>query len=397
MRIVVGATSHPLPASDGMRLHLYNVLRLLRRQHEVVLVSAPQPGDDISPAALDEVCTSYRPARTEVSPLRRSRIAREVVTFASGRSKVLDEVMCSGLGETLRQVVDEVGADVVHLETGAAAHWADLLDAPVVVVPLDAGDLNAAAYTRYAGGPVARWLSDREARRWKDFEREAYARCDAVVVVGERDADMLRRTDPRLDPVVIANGVDAEHFRPPDGPRSADVVLFHGAMDYPPNVDAAVFAATEVLPELRRRRPSARLVLAGRNPNDRVQDLVGTHVEVTGELPDLRPALQSASVYLCPMRLGSGIKNKLLEAFAVGCPTVATPLATNGMGVVADRDLLVADGAIGLASALERVLTEPHGLARRLGDAARTRAEQLSWESTAQRFVRLYRDVGAVL
>ena len=393
MKIVVGATAHPLPATDGMRLHVRHVLRHLRDRHDITLVSQPSPGDDTSPGGLDEICSSYVPVTSNPSPLRDNRIARELVTLVSGRSKVLDETIRSGLGETLERVVREVRPDVVHLETGAAAAFAGRLDAPIVVVPLDADDLNAEAYTRYAGGAVARWFAAREARRWKRFEQQAYAACDAVVLVGERDAEMLRRTDSRLDPVVIPNGVDTDDFTPPDGPRDSDVVVLHGAMDYPPNVDAAVFAATEILPELHRLRPDARLVLAGRNPDERVRSLAGSHVEVTGEMPDLRPVLRSASVYLCPMRLGSGIKNKLLEAFACGCPTVATALATNGMGTVAGRDLLVAEDARGLASALAELLEDPHGRAAELGRSARLRAEALSWEATARSFEDLYRDV----
>lgn len=393
MKIVVGATAHPLPATDGMKLHVRHVLRQLRDRHEITLVSIPKPGDDTSAEALDEICSSYRPVTTSPSPLLDNRITRELFTLQSGQSKVLHETLRSGLGAELERAVREVKPDVVHLETGAAAAFAPRLDSPVVVVPLDADDLNAEAYTLYAGGRLARWFAAREARRWKRFEQEAYAQCDAVVVVGERDAEMLRRTDPRLDPIVIPNGVDADHFTPPRTPRASDVVLLHGAMDYAPNVDAALFAATEILPELRRRRPEARLVLAGRNPNEQVRALAGPMVEVTGEVPDLRPTLRSASVYLCPMRMGSGIKNKLLEAFACGCPTVATSLATNGMGTVAGRDLLVADDAVGLASALADLLDDPLGKAADLGRSARTRAEALSWEASAMAFEKVYRDV----
>ncbi len=161
-------------------------------------------------------------------------------------------------------------------------------------------------------------------------------------------------------------------------------------MDYPPNVDAAVFAATEVLPRLLALHPTARLVLAGRNPDERVRALAGDRVEVTGELPDLVPLLQSAAAYLCPMRLGSGIKNKLLEAFACGCPTAATALATNGMDTVAGRDVLIADDADGLATALASILSDPEGTGARLGRGARALAEEMSWAATARAFESVY-------
>ena len=121
MKIVVGATAHPLPATDGMRLHVRHVLRHLRDRHDITLVSQPSPGDDTSPGGLDEICSSYVPVTTNPSPVRDNRIARELATLVSGRSKVLDETIRSGLGETLERVVREVRPDLVHLETGAAA------------------------------------------------------------------------------------------------------------------------------------------------------------------------------------------------------------------------------------------------------------------------------------
>jgi len=392
MKIVVGATSHPLPVSDGMHLHVWHLLRHLSDRHEIVLVSEPRAGSDISPHALAEICSSYRPA-TRPSRLADGRLLREASTLVSGRSKVVEQIRRSGLPAAIEAAVRDVEPDVVHLETGALATIADRLGPPVVLVPLDAGDLNAKAYTQYAGGAVQRWLSVREARRWKEFERSAYRRCDAVVVVGERDADDLAADVPGLDPIVIPNGVDAERFHPPTRRRERDVVLLHGAMDYPPNVDAAVFAATDVLPRLRIHRPDARLILAGRNPDERVLALAGDYVEVTGELPDLVPLLQSAAAYLCPMRLGSGIKNKLLEALACGCPTAATPLATNGMGIRPGRDVLVANDGEGLAAALSSILADPDGVGAQLASAGRARAEAMSWAETARAFESVYSDV----
>jgi glycosyltransferase involved in cell wall biosynthesis len=386
MRIVVGATDHPLPPTDGMRLHLWHVLSDLRQRHEVILVSAPGPADDVDPATIATIADDFRPAPRTPPP---SRLRSELDTFGRGRSKVVDSVRRSALVPTIRAVVAEVEPDVVHLQTGALAVLGGTLGVPTVVVPLDANDLNAAAASRYAGNRLERWFVDREARRWRAFERSAYAACDEVVVVGDRDAAMLRVTDPRLNPAVIPNGVDTVTFRPSDSPRSSDTVVLHGAMDYAPNVDAAVFAANEVLPLVRQVRPEARLVLAGRNPSAAVRALAGPAVEVTGALDDLRPVLQQAAVYLCPMRLGSGIKNKLLEAFACGCPTVATPLAVNGVAVTEGDDVLLADDAASLASAVARVLGDAP-LAASLGAGARQLAESMSWAVTAAQFEAVY-------
>ncbi len=369
-----------------MRLHLWHLLTHLRERHEVVLVAAPGPGADVDPASVAEIADEFVEVPWEPPE---HRLLSELHTIGRGRSKVADAVRRSALVPAIRDAVRDHRPDVVHLQTGALATLGGTLGVPTVVVPLDANDLNAAAAAACADNALERWFVEREARRWRNFERSAYTTCDAVVVVGERDAEMLRATDARLDPVVIPNGVDTDRFRPGTAPRSTDTVVLHGAMDYPPNVDAAVFAATEVLPLLHEVRPGARLVLAGRNPSAALRALEGPSVEVTGALDDLRPVLQEAAVYLCPMRLGSGIKNKLLEAFACGCPTVATSLAVNGVDVTDGTDVLVADDAAGIAAALASLM-EDRARAARVGDAARRLAESMSWAVTAERFEAVY-------
>lgn len=381
---------HPLPATDGFRLHLWNLLIRLRPRHEIILVTSPQPGDDVSPDALNQICSSFRPVYDPRGSEFWKRVRREVTTTRTKRPKLVETLLQTGLPGGVRMAVREEQPDVVHLQTGALAALAPELTAPVVLVPLDADDLNAAASIEMANGRVKTWLGAREAKRWRAFEQTAYAHCDAVVVVGERDAAALHALDPRVEPHVVPNGVDTSYFTPPSAPRDRDVVVFHGALSYPPNVDAAIFAARDVLPLVRQRRPKTRLVLVGREPDRRLRELASDHVIVTDEVPDVRPYLQSGSAYLCPMRLGSGIKNKLLEAFACGCPTVATTLATNGMAATNGKELLVGDDAGSLAAALEVVLDDPFREAARLGNAARQHAVSMSWESTAQKFEAIY-------
>ncbi|MGY6501048.1 MAG: glycosyltransferase family 4 protein [Acidimicrobiales bacterium] len=387
MRILVGVTSHPLPPENGMQLHVFHLLKELSKRHEVILVSAPGHQDSASTDALADICSRH----ISVPEGRHTgRFESELRTVFRGRSKVVDSLARSPLPDAIVDAAAEFRPDVVHVETGALAIVADRVSAPVVVVPLDANDLNAAAARLVAGGPVGRALASREAKRWRRFE-STYARCDAVVVVGERDAEMLRVTDPRLRPHVIPNGVDTEWFGPgEDDERTTDIVV-HGAMDYPPNIDAAIFAATEILPLVRRHR-DVRLVIAGRDPVEAIRALRSESVEVTGTLSDLRPLLRSAGVYLCPMRVGSGIKNKLLEALASGCPIVSTPLGANGVAVTSGLDVCLADDAAGLADEVVALLDHPQR-ARDMGVAARRVAERMSWAATAHEFERVYRSV----
>lgn len=382
VRILVVSAEHPLPADNGLRLHLDHLLRELRTRHEVTLVSMTRPGDDLAAEALCDRFVAVPGPRG-----RGARLRQEMLSLPSRRPVLVEQVRSSGLARVVR--AEAARHEVVHLEPGWAA---GLIPAarpkPVVVATLDAWHLNWAAEADVTTG-LRRYLKAREAARMKAFESRAYGEADALVVVTERDADVLRALDPRLRPEVVTNGVDTTHFAPDGRARDPRTILFTGAMGYAPNVDAAVFAATRVLPLVRETLPDARLVLAGRDPSAAVEALRGEHVTVTGTVPDLRPLLWECGAYLCPMRSGTGVKNKLLEALAAGAPSVATPLAVAGLGAEPDQ-VLVAEGEHDLAAALVRVLTDDT-LRERLASRGWGIAARLSWSAVAQEYERVYR------
>ena len=202
----------------------------------------------------------------------------------------------------------------------------------------------------------------------------------------------MRALDPAVRTAVIPNGVDADEYAPSeDVPRDQGLIVLTGAMDYPPNEQAAAFVAREVLPLIRAEQPDAWLALVGRHPSAAVLALGELDgVEVTGEVPDVRPWLWRAEAFACLMRSGTGIKNKLLEALAAGTPCVATPLATQGMAVEHGEHLLIAESAEASAHALGRLLVDAE-LRDRLGRAGREYVLRThSWAAMARAYAELY-------
>lgn len=383
MRILMCLIDVPGPTRNGFQVAVTGLYEQLRRHHDVrVLAYGARDGH----AGHDGVRVVDRP-----SAGRRGG-ALGLVRSTVGRRPASVDALRRGMQPLVRQELDEFRPDVVHVSSGRLAMLVDELGrVPSVLAALDAWHLNVEARRSLAPGSL-RLAYTLERHNVQRFEASRYPRFDAVTVVTPADRDALRQVHPTMDVTVIPNGVDPRFVAPVGAPaRDPDLLVFTGVMDYAPNVAAARFLADQLLPRVRAVRPSARLALVGRNPSAEVRALGNRDgVEVTGEVPDVRPWLARGAVFVCPMQNGTGIKNKLLEAMASGAACVATPLATQGLGVRPGEHLLVATEAEELARQVLDVLDRP-ALATRLGEAARALVRaNFAWETVARAYEDVY-------
>jgi polysaccharide biosynthesis protein PslH len=195
----------------------------------------------------------------------------------------------------------------------------------------------------------------------------AFARgLDGAIAVSDADGAMLRRVAGPRRVTTIRNGVDTDYFQPdPHQPPAGRQLVFWGRMDFEPNIDAVTWFAREIWPALRRRHRDAVWHIVGKHPHPRVQALADVPgIRVTGEVEDLRPIVRAAGVAILPMRCGGGIKNKLLEAAAMGLAIAASPRAVAGLDHVADPN---SGGAFIICRSPEQWI---HGVSRLWSDAA---------------------------
>ncbi|HEY0182487.1 MAG TPA: glycosyltransferase, partial [Rhodopila sp.] len=162
--------------------------------------------------------------------------------------------------------------------------------------------------------------------------------------------------------------------------------VFTGTMDYPPNADAVVWFATEILPLIRRMLPGARFHIVGSNPNQEVLRLARLDgVFVTGRVPDVRPYIAHATASVAPMRIARGIQNKVLEAMAMARPVVLTSAALEGIAADPAAEVIVADTAEAFAAACRQMASTTAGAT--IGAAARRRiVRSYDWDVTLRRF-----------
>jgi glycosyltransferase involved in cell wall biosynthesis len=181
-------------------------------------------------------------------------------------------------------------------------------------------------------------------------------------LISDLEAACMRRCVSERTFAVIPNGVDLEYFAPYETPVScshAGHVVFAGAMDYFPNVDAVRYFCTEIFPLLRQALPEARFTIVGRNPTPQVLRLgEEPQVIVTGAVPDVRPYLAQARVAVAPLRIARGVQNKILEAMAMGLPVVGTSTAFAGLQTTAADGVRVVDDPQAFAQAILTLCTD---------------------------------------
>ena len=386
MRVLVASVFSPTPLLGGGEVQLLGVIRSLRHLHEVHVVCYGQSVD------VEGVASTVLPPPTHHTGWRRrARLAAGLVgadpptaaSFASG-----------GLVAATRKLAASGRFDVVHVTHFEAGFLGRELDGqPRVYVPIDTWSLNEWERARATHG--APRLRDRIERIGIErFERRSLRAFPVTVVVSEADRQALRSLVPSADVRVIPNGVDSEWFAPvEEAQRSIPVVVFHGSLHYEPNVDAAIFLAREVMPLVRARVGPVDVRLVGRRPVPEVLELAAPDVAIHADVPDLRTLVGDASVAVIPLRYGSGVKNKVLEAAALGVPTVVTPQALAGLDFVDGEELLVAEGAGALADAIVRVLTDEALRGRLATGGRRAVVDRWSWDVAASAFTRVYEDV----
>jgi len=387
MRILVCAEEAPIAPATGLRVALASLIERLQETNEVRVLgfrSSEQSAEASDALRLVDRRSLRRPA---AAPHLAAALMR-------GHPLSIDD-LAAQMRPALREELDMFRPDAVHVCAGRLTGLGrTLMGWPSVLSAYDAAHKNAFARVDARRG-AKRMMLRREARAWHRLEATEWRRFGAVTVSSVEDRDTLEEMDPTLVVRVMPLGIVADRFSPVTGVRREDdLILFHGVMNYAPNVAAAVFLAREIFPRVRERRPSAHLRIVGRSPNAEVAALASLPgVTVTGEVADLASTLSEASVYVCAMRNATGAKNKLLEAMANELPCVVTPLARRGIDAVAGTHLLEATTPEDLAAAIEHVLAHPTE-ARELGrEAARFVRAHHDWAAIADAYVDLYREL----
>jgi polysaccharide biosynthesis protein PslH len=389
----------PYPPNKGDKVRSYHLLRHLTQRYRVVLGTfVDDPLDWQHVSAVQRLC-----AEVHVEPIvpwaRRLRSAAAMVT---GEAMTLPYFRSRKLQAWVNNVVRRERIEQAFVFSSPMAQY--VLDLPGMRTLVDFVDLDSAKWDEYARRrpwPLSA-IYRREGRRLLDFEQFVAASADASLFVTREEAQLLSRAVPACAGRIVAieNGVDANYFSPEHdfgSPFAAGEhpIVFTGSMDYWPNVDAVAWFARKVLPEIRQRDPRARFHIVGMNPVNEVRALRGEAVSVAGRVDDIRPYLLHARAVVAPLRVARGIQNKVLEAMAMGRPTVVTSACAAVLTARPGLELEVADEAPDFAAKVLAMMDPAQGDS--VGQRARARVlADYVWSSRLSRLDDLIARVDSV-
>ncbi|PRC93534.1 stp1: sugar transferase, PEP-CTERM/EpsH1 system associated [Solimicrobium silvestre] len=378
----------PFPPNKGDKIRSFHLLKHLLLNYQVHLGCFIDDDNDRQYVnTVKEMCgESYFGA---LHPLKAK--VRSLGALLSNRPLSLDYYRDKQMQEWVDATLSKHQIQRVVVFSSAMAQFIEHVTQARRVI--DFVDVDSDKWLQYAGKKIwpMSWLYQREGTQLLNYERRVARECDVSLFVSETEANLFKRLAPESSAKIdfFNNGVDTDYFSPElthANPYNAgqQVIVFTGAMDYWPNIDAVQWFAQEVLPLIRERNPTACFYIVGTRPSDAVKNLTrqpGVHV--TGSVPDVRPYLAHARVVVAPLRIARGIQNKVLEAMAMAKTVLVSAQALEGIEAELGRDLLMAQNAAQFAGYACLVLD---GKQEELGSAARAKVlARYNWTANLSR------------
>lgn len=376
----------PFPPNKGDKVRSYHLLRHLQQGHRVFLGTfLDDPQDEEHVDALRAMCPDLHLVHIDPS----WRKVRSLTGLLDASALSVAFYRQPSLHRWIAAMHREHHIDASVVFSGAMAQFAMPL-LPEVPMLVDFVDVDSIKWGQYVAGhrwPLS-WLYQREADCLRRYETHVAGQARRSFFVTAQEAALFKAMVPaqanRVD--AICNGVDATTFQPDQALPSPFAVneralVFTGAMDYWPNIDAVQWCVQETLPLLAAEFPDLIFYIVGRNPSAAVKALAGPRVVVTGTVPDVRPYLQHASAVVAPLRVARGIQNKILEAMAMAQPVVTVPGCAEVIGATPAEGVLPAHTSQDMHEQIRMLLRDPDRKAS-LGLAARAHVlRHFSWQA----------------
>jgi polysaccharide biosynthesis protein PslH len=396
VRILWVKANKLLPVSSGGDIRSYNIAHGLAAQHDLTFLSYYDGTRDeeyekeLKRHFPDSVCFCTG-KRTSSVP---KRVLDYMIRFPSEAPYAVSRFASPRVREKLRGWFEEQSFDVVVCDfLDAAVNFPRNITIPTVLFQ---HNVESEIWRRLAlvqSHPAKKLLNLVEFAKMLGYERKMVRRFQHVIAVSEHDRKLMNRWVDPSRITVVPTGVNLKQFTgKSSGKEMENLVIFVGAMDWGPNVDAVQYFCQEIWPAVRAKIPGARFRIVGRNPDRRVEKLAEESIEITGSVPSVVDHLYAASVVVVPLRIGGGTRLKIYEAMAAGKAVVSTSVGAEGLDVHHGSDIVLADDPTSFAENVVSLLRD-EPLRRRYEQSAAALAARYDWAAISEKFLSVLGDL----
>jgi len=379
MKIFVIASRIPYPLEKGDKLRIYHQVKELSKNHDILLCclydgAIPQNAK----AELEKICS--RVEFIKLSPIK--ILINLFFTLFSNLPFQVSYFYQKKAQKKVDKLISDFKPDHLYAQLIRTSEY--IKSKHHIPKTLDYMDSFSKGMERRVknASKLFQFVYESEAKRLLRYENLIYDYFEHHTIISEQDRNEIWH-ESRSKITIVPNGLDADYFHPAVRDKKYDL-LFSGNMSYIPNVDAALFLAKEILPLVLKELPDCKLLIAGATPHHKIEALKSNSISISGWMDDIREAYWSAKLFVAPLRLGSGLQNKLLEAMATKIPSITSPLANNALGAKNNKEILIASSANEFANQIIYLLRNENEAKEIAENAYEFVTSHFNWEKSTR-------------
>jgi polysaccharide biosynthesis protein PslH len=376
MKILVLLSRVPYPLEKGDKLRAYHQLKGISKNHEVYLIALNDT--ELHPDALDNLKSFCK----EVYIFKLSKFSILFNLFKgyfSSKPYQVNYFYNNGIFNEIQNIIKTIKPDRIYCQLVRMSEYVKHINhIPKTLDFMDAfskGIERRIKTSTWLLRPVFR----QEYQRLKNYEHLMYHYFENHIIISEQDREYIAHEE-NFKIEIVPNGVDTDFFNNNPVEPKFDL-LFTGNMNYPPNIDCAVFLSEKVIPALSQKYPDIKLLISGAQPAPRVKSLSNKNVIVGGWVSDIRESFAQSKIFVAPMQIGTGLQNKLLEAMSMKLPCITSSLANQALGAPEGECILVGNTPEEISELIISLLENPVESKRLAEKGHEFVQENFSWDT----------------
>lgn len=331
MKILCVSSRFPYPLIKGDKLKVYQLIKHLSKRHSIYLVTFVESKDEL------KYLSSVAQFTKRIVPIQLSRTKSYLQCVKGLFSPLPFQTFyynSKKMHREISNIIVKEKFDLVYVHLIRMAEYLRHKKGLRKILAIEDSISSNYKHTIKFRKGLRKLLFSIEAKRCLKYEIEITRHFDKCLLVSPSELQIFREKHHLSNLELTPHGVDVDYFRPDHREpcvREPNSIIFTGNINYLPNADAVSYFCNSIFPLVLKEVPDSKFYIVGANAPRKIQELACKNIVVTGYVEDMRLYFEKAELVVCPLRIGAGIQNKILEGLAMGLPVVATSCAIEGI------------------------------------------------------------------